>query len=207
MAETSPFKRRDVGSSPIASTMQLSFNGSGRGASNSGMPVRFLLAAPRFSSMTCSTSGQVLCLSSRKSRVRIPYTSPSCACRLTDSRRHPPKVEIEVRFLARAPVCSGRLAAKALVLQTRNRGFESLPEHHFCSCRPVARTAARLAADLSSSLSGNTTHRGVGPGAGPQASNLMTRVRIPHPAPPSRTRCPSRCAELRIIDYSSQVIK
>ena len=45
MAETSPFKRRDVSSILTASTTQLSFNGSGRGASNSGMQVRFLLAA------------------------------------------------------------------------------------------------------------------------------------------------------------------
>ncbi len=35
--------------------------------------------------------------------------SQFCACRLTDSRRYPPKVEIEVRFLARVPFCSGRL--------------------------------------------------------------------------------------------------
>ena len=55
MAETSPFKRRDVSSTLTASTTQLSSNGSGRGASNSGMQVRFLLAAPRFQAMTCST--------------------------------------------------------------------------------------------------------------------------------------------------------
>ncbi len=77
MAETSPFKRRDVSSTLTASTTQLSSNGSGLGASNSGMQVRFLLAAPSYlQTMTCSTSGQVLCLSSRRSRVRIPYTSP-----------------------------------------------------------------------------------------------------------------------------------
>ena len=72
MAETSPFKRRDVSSTLTASTTQLSSNGSGRGASNSGMQVRFLLAAPR----RVRLDGQVLCLSSRRSRVRIPYTSP-----------------------------------------------------------------------------------------------------------------------------------
>ena len=70
--EHSPFKRRDVSSTLTASTTQLSFNGSGRGASNSGMQVRFLLAAPR----RVRLDGQVLCLSSRRSRVRIPYTSP-----------------------------------------------------------------------------------------------------------------------------------
>src|ERR1035441_3693977 len=36
------------------------------------MQVRFLLAAPR----RVRLDGQVLCLSSRRSRVRIPYTSP-----------------------------------------------------------------------------------------------------------------------------------
>jgi hypothetical protein len=56
MVETSPFKRRDVSSTLTASTTQLSSNGSGRGASNSGMQVRFLLAAPLFQAMTCSTS-------------------------------------------------------------------------------------------------------------------------------------------------------
>ena len=55
MVETSPFKRRDVSSTLTASTTQLSSNGSGRGASNSGMQVRFLLAAPCFQAMTCST--------------------------------------------------------------------------------------------------------------------------------------------------------
>jgi hypothetical protein len=56
MAETSPFKRRDVSSTLTASTTQLSSKGSGRGASNSGMQVRFLLAAPCFQAMACSTS-------------------------------------------------------------------------------------------------------------------------------------------------------
>ena len=76
MAETSPFKRRDVSSTLTASTTQLSSNGSGRGASNSRMQVRFLLAAPCFQTMTCSTRWPSPLSFKQRSRVRIPYTSP-----------------------------------------------------------------------------------------------------------------------------------
>lgn len=104
--------------------------------------------------------GQVLCLSSRRSRVRIPYTSPPFrACRLTDSRRYPPKVEIEVRFLARAPhwPVSSTVERWSYKPATGVRLPHGPPT---CSCHPAARMVARLATHLSSSLSGNTIVRG-----------------------------------------------
>jgi hypothetical protein len=102
-----------------------------------------------------------------KTAVRLCRGAPFCARRLTDEGATLRRLRSRFDSSRAHHCCSGRLAAKALVLQTRNRGFESLSEHHqFCTCRPVARTAARLAADLSSSLSGYTILRGWSSGSG-----------------------------------------